>query len=328
MIDALLERIGQYDSFLITSHERPDGDAIGSALGTMHLLKALGKRATVVFADPIPAIYQTLPGAESIVSRIPSRPMDATILLECSSFTRASLDHATFFARPPRYSFNIDHHLSGRPFADFNWIDPTACAVGAMIYQVAMRAGVEISSAMATCLYTAVLTDTGSFTYEGTSASTFALAQHLVERGADPNRTAQHIYFSNTPGRVRLLGTALNRMELDAPIAWTTITLDDMQQAEGSVEDCEGIVNHLIAIAGVEAAAFFREVIPDQQYRLSLRSKGSVDVAAVAERFGGGGHRNASGCTLEGTRAEVTRKVSNALRNVAQVPQTSIERVA
>jgi phosphoesterase RecJ-like protein len=283
----------------------------------MHLLTALGKRSRVVFADPIPTPYQSLPGAELISTVMSDAPIGAAILLECSSFGRASLDHAAFAVRRPKMTINIDHHQSGQNFADFNWIDPQACAVGAMVYRMAVAAEVPIAAPMATCLYTAVLTDTGSFTFEGTDASTFALAKHLADAGADPNRIAQNVFFSNTPARVRLLGAALSRIQIDAPIAWTAVTLADMQLAGGDVEDCEGIVNHVIAIAGVEAAAFLREVIPGRQYRLSLRSKGAVDVAGVAEQFGGGGHRSASGCTLEGTLKEAAECMTAALRSVS-----------
>jgi phosphoesterase RecJ-like protein len=319
-IAALLPLLNERDSFLVTSHERPDGDALGSALGLMHLLDALGKRSTVVFRDPVPAGYLTLPGVDRIVATVPVEPVEAAILLECSSFARASMDAAQFEAARPALTINIDHHSSGRNFADFNWIDPSACAVGAMIYQLARAAGVRIGAAMATCLYTAVLTDTGSFHYAGTDASTFALAEHLVEAGADPTRIAQDVYCSQSPARVRMLGAALGRIQIERPLAWTSITLADIAQSGGNVEDSEGIVNHVIAIAGIEAAAFFREVVPGRECRISLRSKGQFNVAAVAERFGGGGHRNASGCTFAGPLAEATERIVDALRAVPAPP--------
>jgi phosphoesterase RecJ-like protein len=319
-IAALLSLLHERSSFLITSHERPDGDAVGSALGMMHLLDALGKRSTVAFRDPIPAGYLTLPGVDRIVTTVPSEPADAAILLECSSYTRASMDAAAFAAARPPLTINIDHHSSGRAFADFNWIDPAACAVGAMIYQVARATGVRITAAMATCLYTAVITDTGSFHYAGTDASTWALAEYLVEAGADPMRIAQDVFCSQSPARVRILGAALGRIQIELPFAWTSITLADIERSGGNVEDSEGIVNHLIAIAGVEAAAFFREVVPGQECRISLRSKSQFNVAQVAEHFGGGGHRNASGCTFAGPLAEATDRVVDALRAVSSPP--------
>jgi phosphoesterase RecJ-like protein len=147
----------------------------------------------------------------------------------------------------PALMINIDHHLTGREFAGFNWIDPSACAVGAMVYELALASGAPITAPMAECLYTAVLTDTGSFTYPSTTAATFAMAAHLVECGANPNRIAQAIYFSNPPTRIRLLAAALHNIVIDprseGRIAWSAISLDEMEQAGATVEDCEGGVN-------------------------------------------------------------------------------------
>ena len=305
-IEALLELIAPRQTFLVTSHARPDGDALGSALGLMHLLDGMGKQVTVAFDDPIPAIYSWLPGVERI-QRVLSCTPDAAIVLECDRVERTGFKIQAFTTMEAGLTINIDHHLSGRPFADFNWIDPGACAVGAMIYDLAVASGAKITPAMATCLYTAVLTDTGAFTYPSTTASTFALAEHLVESGADPSAIARKVYSSNRAAKIRALSVALANLQIEHGIAWAWITVDQMEQAGAVVEDCEGIVNYLIGIEEVEVAVFFRELEADPahgsaagQFRLSLRSKGKVDVAEVAARFGGGGHRDASGCTVEG----------------------------
>jgi len=194
-----------------------------------------------------------------------------------------------------------------------NWIDPKACAVGAMIYDLAVAVKVEITQAMATCLYAAVLTDTGSFTFPSTEAATFALAEHLVERGADPNEIANKVFFSNPASKVRALATALGTLQVDGGVAWAWITQRGMNEAGAVVEDCEGIVNYLIGIAGVKAAVFLRE-LPEAGFRLSMRSKGDVDVANVAERFGGGGHRNASGCNVDGPLESAIERVVTGLK--------------
>jgi phosphoesterase RecJ-like protein len=294
-IARILRIVCDHESFLITSHARPDGDAIGSALGLMHLLEPMGKRVTVAFADRIPTMYRCLPGIERIVPELPTEIPDVAILLECDSIERTGFNHIE-----ARMIVNIDHHQSGRSFADFNWIDPTACAVGVMVYQLAIASGEEITAGMASCLYAAVLTDTGAFTFASTDAFTFGLAEHLLERGADSTGIAQAIYFSHPESKVRLLGAALSNLEVDGEVAWTYVTLDDMERSNAIVEDCEGIVNYLISILGVRAAVFLRELPDGNRFRLNLRSKGAVDVAEVAERFGGGGHRNASGCTIDG----------------------------
>jgi len=315
-IAALLSLIRERQSFLITSHARPDGDAIGSAVGLMHLLDAMGKDVQVVFSDPIPLIYGYLPGIKRITHSLPAAPPDAAILLECDTIERSGFERID-----ARFTINIDHHKSGRRYADFNWIDPQAPAVGAMIYDLAVASGVQISAAMATCLYTAVLTDTGSFTYAATTARTFALAEHLVASGARAHEVAEAIYFSNPPSKIRALGLALNNMVLEGEVAHAWITQKEMARVGAVPEDCEGIVNYLIGIAGIETAAFLREVLApsgELEFRTSLRSKGSVDVSVVAERFGGGGHRNASGCTLAGpleaAQARVVAELHAAVR--------------
>jgi phosphoesterase RecJ-like protein len=338
-IAALLKLIRERDSFVVSSHTRPDGDAIGSSLGLMHLLEAMGKQVVVAFTDSIPDIYRCLPGVDRIISHLPMTAIDAAIFLECDSLERSSFDPQEFRAIRPLLTINIDHHSSGREFASFNWIDPEAPAVGAMIYDLAIASGIRISGPMADCLYAAVLTDTGSFAYAGVTAATFGMAEHLVECGADPYRIAQAVFFSNPPGKVRLQGIALSKMHLEeldsckvpaaylrneGQIAWCAIMLDDMERAGATVEDCEGLVSFLIGIAGVKAAVFLRELPSRSGFRLSLRSKGGLDIASVAEHFGGGGHRNASGCTVEGPLAEVTWRVVDRLRSAAsRVPSDS-----
>ncbi len=315
----LLRLIQERQHFLVTSHARPDGDAIGSALGMMHLLETLGKKVDVAFADTIPGIYRALPGANRIRTAQPAKMPEAAILLECDSIGRTG-----YTAIPAAFTINIDHHQSGRNFADWNWIEPEACAVGSMLYDFAMAAGLTITPDAATCLYAAVLTDTGSFTFPCTTSATFALASHLLECGADATEVADNIYFCNPEAKIRILGEALHRMVVDGPLAWTTITLRDMQRAGATVADCEGVVNYLIGIAGVQAAVVLREIAPPDgsvAFRCSLRSKGAVDVSLVAEGFGGGGHTNASGCTVSGSAEAAIPAVLAALgKSLIQSP--------
>ena len=313
-IAALLEAFRSTPRFILTSHARPDGDAIGSVLALAQVLDQLGCQTDIVMADPIPFIYRTLPNIERIhhaasASDIVPDPAVPAILLECDSIERTGL-----LGLEKRCLINIDHHASGRPFANINWIDEHACAVAAMVYRIAIAANVEITPAMATCLYTAILSDTGSFTYSCTNAETFALAHDLTARGASPSQIARDIYFSNPASKIRLLGTALSNLQTDGPLAWTWVTNQDMDTAGAEVEDCEGVVNYLISINGVESAVFLRELPSASQFRLSIRSKGKIDVAQVAETFGGGGHRSASGCTLDGPLGVATDRILAQLR--------------
>jgi phosphoesterase RecJ-like protein len=167
---------------------------------------------------------------------------------------------------------------------------------------------------MATCLYAAILSDTGTFTYASTTAHTFALVHDLAAHGANPSQIARDIYFSNPESKIRLLGIALSNLNIDGDIAWAWITAEAMDRIGAGAEDCEGVVNYLISIAGVESAVFLREVPDISQFRLSIRSKGKLDVARIAEHFGGGGHRSASGCTLEGPLDVAIGRILTQLR--------------
>jgi phosphoesterase RecJ-like protein len=310
MVNEVLSAISQHRRFVLTSHARPDGDAIGSALGASLMLRELGKEVDVVMSDGVPVIYQGLPHAASVrrTSEVNGK-YDAAIILECDSVQRTGIRGLDANGR---MLINIDHHNTARPFAHVNWIDPTACATAQMIFNLGRSAGAHITPDVATCLYTAVLTDTGSFCFQGTDANTFALAQELVKAGADPSRIAQQVYFANPESKMRLLGVALNSLRRDGDALWMLVTQQQMQQCGAIEEDCEGLVNYGLGIAGVEVAAFFRE-LPDGRYRVSLRSKGGVNVALIAAQFGGGGHQCAGGCSLDGPFNAALEKITGSI---------------
>jgi bifunctional oligoribonuclease and PAP phosphatase NrnA len=309
MLGEVLKHIEQRNRFLLTSHARPDGDAIGSALACSQILRAMGKEAEVVLRDGVPRIYRPLPFAETVVQaeRVNGK-YEAAIVLECDSIQRTRLE-----GLESHFLINIDHHLSGRPFAQVNWIDPKAVATAEMVYRLAREAGVRISPEIATCLYTAVLTDTGSFMFEGTNEHTFALARELVLAGADPARCARNVYFGHSTAKLRLLGAALSNLHREGPLVWISVTCEQMKQAGAKEEDCEGLVNYALSIHDVEVAAFFRE-LEDGRYRVSLRSKGKLNVANVAAQFGGGGHECASGCSLDGPLSAAVACILSHLR--------------
>ena len=306
---AVLEVVRKGRRFAVCSHARPDGDAVGSMLACGMMLAQLGRHADLYSADPVPQIYRWLPGSEAILhSQRVEGQYDAVILLECDGMQRSRLE-----GLEGRLLVNIDHHATGRAFADVNWIENDACAVAEMVYKLARAAGAEVSPAMATCLYSALLTDTGSFCYEGTDVHAFELARTLVACGADPARTAREVYFSNPLSKMLVLGTALSNLHREGRLAWLWVTHADMARTGAAEEDCEGIVNYAIGIAGVEGAVLLRE-LADGRARLSLRSKGSLDVARIAASFGGGGHRHAGGCTLDGPLAAATERILKTMR--------------
>ena len=309
MLKQVLEQIGQHHRFVLTSHARPDGDAIGSALACCQILLQLGKNAEVVLHDPVPRIYQPLPFADRVIlaDRVNGN-YEAAIILECDSIQRTRLE-----GLESRFLISIDHHPSGRQFAHVNWIDPRAIATAEMVYRLAREAGVTISCEIATCLYTALMTDTGSFMFKGTNEQTFALARELVLAGADPFQCARNIYFAHSTAKMRLLGAALTNLHREGPLAWIWVTREQMERTNAKEEDCEGIVNYALSIQDVEIAAFFRE-LPDGRYRVSLRSKGQLNVADIAEQFGGGGHECASGCSMDGPLAIAVSRMLELIR--------------
>ena len=311
---AILAALQEGERFLVCSHSRPDGDAVGSMLAMGMLLRQMGKRADIVAADRVPAVYRELPGAEAIrhVMRVHG-PYDAVVLLECDSLERTRLR-----GLEGMFHINIDHHASGKQFGALNWIDRDACSVGELVHRLVKAAGCTVTAEMATCLYTTLLTDTGGFCYGGLDAGTFVLAGELVEAGANPVEIAREVYFANPFSKMLLLGKALGTLKREGALAWLWVTHADMQSTGAVEEDCEGVVNYALSAAGIEAAVFLRE-LPEGRIRLSLRSKrgkrgSKVNVAAISERLGGGGHENAAGCTLEGPMERATEEILAALR--------------
>src|SRR5262245_40755709 len=320
MLSQVVQLIEQKSRFMITSHVRPDGDGLGSGLALYWMLTSLGKSADVVLRDRVPPCYTVLPGSESvIVSDEVASQYDAAFIIECSDVDRPGLPNLK-----NQFVVNIDHHSTTSPFGDINLIDSTAAAVGEMIYNLCKALGVDVTKEIAECIYTALLTDTGSFHFSNTTERTLKIASELVRRGVEPARISQALFYSYPFSRVKLLGLVLSSIERDesGKIAWVTVDCETMFEAGASEEDSEGIVNHALSVCDVEAVAFFKE-LSEGKYRISLRSKGKTNVAKVAEVFGGGGHRNAAGCRVEGSFEEVKRRVIEGLQNAVGVQPVS-----
>ncbi|MBA3321121.1 MAG: bifunctional oligoribonuclease/PAP phosphatase NrnA [Pyrinomonadaceae bacterium] len=297
MLSQVVELIERKHRFAITSHVRPDGDSLGSSLGLYWLLLALGKDPEVIMRDPVPHAYQKLPGVGTVrVTPAVDVPYDAVFVIECSDVDRPGL-----IDLEKQLVVNIDHHSTTALFGTINWIDSTASAVGEMIYNLCKAIGVRPSKEIAECVYTALVTDTGSFHYSNTSERTFKVASELVRAGVKPAKISQAV-FNNYPwSKLALLSDVLATARHDASgrVAWLRQTLEMQERASASDEDSDGFVNYPMSCGAVEAVAFLKETAPGV-YRTSLRSKGEVNVARIAERFGGGGHRNAAGCALYG----------------------------
>jgi phosphoesterase RecJ-like protein len=301
VVAALLE----HRAFVISGHRGPDGDSLGSALALKSGLEQIGKQALVVSPDAIPSAYRVLPGIETVrrVTDLPSG-YPVAVLVECSSLERSGLD-----GYEGRLVLNIDHHSKNPLFGDVNWIDPGASAVGVMIYRVLQSLGVETTPDIASLIYVAILTDTGSFRFSNTNPEAFRVCAELLERGADPAFLATAMYDNMPAAKARLLGRALTSLEYESAgsVALMFLPYEAFLEYEGE-PDTEGIVNHAQAIEGVDASLLFKEMAPGR-FRISLRANESVDVAAVAAVFGGGGHPRAAGCTIEGDYATVRERI-------------------
>ena len=315
MLSQVVELIEKKDRFAITSHVRPDGDGLGSSLGLFWLLKSLNKDVEVIMRDPAPHSYQQLPGAGTIrVAPRIGEHFDAVFIIECSDLDRPGLEDLD-----QQFVVNIDHHSTTELFGSVNWIDSTAAACGEMVYNLCKATGVRVTKEIAECVYTALLTDTGSFHYSNTTERTFKIASELVRTGVRPAKTAEALFGSYQWPKIELLSKVLSTAKRDdtGHVAWMWQTLAMQEQTHAAEEDADGFVNYPLAVGEVEATALFKETAPGV-YRTSLRSKGDVNVAKIAEQFGGGGHRNAAGCTLKGTSSELEQRVVPLLQDAVK----------
>ena len=294
----IVDEIRARRRFVVTSHARPDGDAVGSSLAMAFALRDLGKDVRVVMRDPSPPQFETCPGVDDIiVTGHVDDPGDAVIVMECGDLSRpgiAGLERG--------FVLNIDHHPGNTMYGARNWFDVSAAACGEMVFDLIRALGVPLSVDIATHIYVAVLTDTGGFHYSNITPRTFDICRQCTEAGVNPAAIARAVYDSNRIGRLKLFRAVLNGMQLDAAerIATLFVTTQMAADCGATYEDTEGLVNFPLTAKEVLAVVFFKENGPGD-WRVSLRSKGDIDVNAVAKGFGGGGHKNASGCSVHGT---------------------------
>ena len=304
------EALLRYRRIAVTSHMRPDGDSIGSSLALAWALRELGIDARVVHRDPPTPQLAEFPGAGDIeVGGAIPQGTEAVVVLECGDLARTGL--SGFDGLP---IINIDHHPGNTGYGDVHWFDGTAAALGEVVFDIIAELGVPLTPQMATQLFVAVVTDTGSFKYPGVSPRTFSVSARLVEAGADPVSVARKLYDSHSLGRLRLQGALLQTLEVeqDGRVALLTLT-DAMLAAAGSAPDeTDGLINLPLTVKAIQAVVCFKEA-GDGQWRVSLRSKGDIDVGRLARGFGGGGHRNASGCTLQGSLESVRDRIVERL---------------
>ncbi|MDD5761868.1 MAG: bifunctional oligoribonuclease/PAP phosphatase NrnA [bacterium] len=314
-LSAICRVLREKDRFLVACHENPEGDAIGSELALALALRKMGKTATVLNADPVPANLLFLPGAGTVVFEEDGSKYDVAVVVDCGSPERTGRVGRELRKCP--LLVNIDHHRTNGDLGELALVDPDAAATGLLIHRVLSAMGYEIGLDVATNIYVAVLTDTGSFHYGSSSPEAFEVAGEMVRRGVDPWAVAEQVYETQSALRLRLLGRVLDSLEVaaDGRVACITTMLEDLREFASGKDALEGFINYPRSIVGAEVAVSFREE-EGGVFRVSFRSKGRVDVSAVAARFGGGGHRNAAGCTVPGTLAGVKDRVLEALAAV------------
>lgn len=298
MTDRILEVIGEGRRFLVASHENPDGDAIASTLALANALREAGKAVVAYNRDGVPVDYRFLPGWANVVTAVPDdSAFDVGIVLDAGELQRAG----NWIRGACRTLINIDHHPHSEDFGEIYWVDERAGATGALVYRLLQAAGWPISLDVATCIYTSILSDTGSFRYSNADPEAFRIAGEMVALGVDPWSIASGLYESQEEVRLRLLALALPTLDVAPCGTFAAITVTtEMYAATGAKpEHTDRFINYPRSVRGVEVALFFRQVGPER-FKVGFRSKGKVDVGALARELGGGGHHNAAGAELGG----------------------------
>jgi len=288
------DKIQKADNILLVAHVNPDGDALGSELSLYPILKKLGKKVTVFNATkPLPDYLDFLPNFNKVTDKLPKK-IDLTVSFDCGSFDRLGLDEK------PSFLINIDHHVSNTNYGDINLIEPDHASTSQVIYDILKANNIEIPTDTAVCIYTALVTDTGSFQYESVNDKVFECAAEMVRCGVKPDYVAKMLFQRDRLSRLRLLAKAYETIEMccDGKVAFVEVTKEMMEITGAIKEDTDTIVNSVRAIAPVEVACMLRE--DDEGIKISLRSKNFADVSKIAVKYGGGGHIRAAGATLKG----------------------------
>ncbi len=310
------DEIRARSSFLLTSHARPDGDSIGSQLAMAAALRRLGKTVRIVNRDRPPEPFFSLPGVDRIeVATRQDGDYDALIVMECSDLARPGVAGLEGY-----FTINIDHHPGNAMYGAVNWFDEAAAACGELVADLIDALEVSWDTEIASHIYLAILTDTGSFRHSTITARTFEACRRVAEAGVDPAAIARLVYEQSTIGKLKLIGALLDTMDVSADGRLAILTLDDelMARTGATSYDTDGLINMPLMASAVQAVALVRAEA-DGLVRVSLRSKGDLDVRLVAAQFGGGGHRNASGFSVTADPATVRQQLTERLQAVLAV---------
>jgi len=296
----LLFHLKEREDFFIATHISPEGDAIGSSLALSMALEAMGKKTIVFDRDGVPAIYKYLPGQEKVLSAFGD--IDASsfnlLLLDCNTPDRAGIRGLRF-----KSAAVIDHHETEADFGDPKWIEPHAAATGLMVFSLIKELGAELTREIAVNLYSAIAIDTGTFRFGNTTAEVLRAAAELADAGAKPGYIANNLYETWSEKRFRLLVLCLNTLDMRNGTAFTHVTQEMFEKTGAGPEDTENFSGFPRMMRDISISAFFRE-IGRHEWKVSLRSRGEANVADIAAFFGGGGHKNAAGCTIKAALAD------------------------
>jgi phosphoesterase RecJ-like protein len=314
---------------VIATHVNPDGDALGSLCALALACERLGKEAARVSVDGVPAMYRGLPSFDRVVTAVPAGPFDLGIGVDADGADRLGAAEPALLACPA--VIDIDHHTGADRYGTIQLIDPTAAATGELVFDLIRALDVPLDPEIAECLMMAIVTDTGSFRFPSVKPRTLRIAAELVEAGAHPAPIVEQVYGQRSPGATRLFGRALERMgtgpltgepgtgaqrrQGGIRFVWSALTQKDFRETGAREDETDGIINELRAVKGADLAMLLRES-QDGQIRVSFRAREGVDAAALAARFGGGGHRAASGATLPGPLSEALRRAIEAAAEV------------
>jgi len=317
MTESILQLIDRSQSILVAAHESPDGDAIGSTLALANALREMGKDVVAYNRDRVPLEYMFLPGWDLVVSELnESRTFDAGFVLDAGELKRAGSE----IRQCCKTLVNIDHHPYSEDFGEIYYVDTAASATAVLIYRLLKAAGHTISTDVAICVYTAILSDTGSFRYSNANPEAFHVAGEMVGLGVDPWSIASGLYESQDYERLKLLALCLPTLKISdcGLYASVAVTTDMYEKVGANAEHTDRFINYPRSIRGVEVAIFFRQ-LDENNFKVGFRSKGNIDVGALARAMNGGGHHNAAGATVEGSlesvQAWVYERVAELLAN-------------
>ncbi len=316
-MNQIINLLKNSNNILIASHANPDGDAIGALVALGISLDTLNYKTTLYNESPIPAIYRFLPAVDRIVRRIDDQNLfDTAVILDCGNLERIGNAFSTISRIP--HIINIDHHVTNTRFGKFHLIDPSACATSELVYRLIRRMEAAIDLATATSIYTGILTDTGSFRLSNTNKAAFDICAEMVALGVEPYSIAQLVYGTYSLGRIKLLNLALDSIEIskNGKLSMMAVTQEMLNETDTKSEDIDGFINYAKGLEDVQVAVLIQELFNDKKevqshehFHVSLRSNGTINVAEIASTFGGGGHSNAAGFSIESTLAHLKSRI-------------------